>query len=188
MIARSGSVITDVIHLNQMAKNNKTSRGNASQFFIAGELCRRGHSAVVTLGNCPNTDILCSNRQGTRFVHVQVKTFIPGKPTCSVGPKAEIDYGPKFFWILGGIPEPDQDADFVYYIIPSKVMAKNISAAHQNWLRTPGKKGQAHRDNKIRTVKLPPKTTALGWSIAKYRERWDLIDTKLLDPKSKNGG
>ena len=42
---------------------DKTSRGNASQFFVAGELCRRGLTAVVTLGNCPNTDIrnlLCS--------------------------------------------------------------------------------------------------------------------------------
>ena len=34
----------------------KSTRGNASQFFIAGELCRRGYSAVVTLGNTPNTD------------------------------------------------------------------------------------------------------------------------------------
>ena len=63
----------------------KITRGNASQFFIAGELCRRGYSAVVTLGNTPNTDILCSNLAGTRFVHTQVKTFIPGINTCSVG-------------------------------------------------------------------------------------------------------
>ena len=37
---------------------DKNYRGNASQFFIAGELCRRGYSAVVTLGITPNTDIL----------------------------------------------------------------------------------------------------------------------------------
>jgi len=35
-----------------MAKE-KSTRGNASQFFVAGQLCRRGYSAVVTLGNCP---------------------------------------------------------------------------------------------------------------------------------------
>ena len=39
---------------------DKSSRGNASQFFVAGELCRRGWVAVVTMGNTPNTDILCS--------------------------------------------------------------------------------------------------------------------------------
>ena len=170
-----------------MKKTNKTARGNASQFFIAGELCRRGHSAVVTLGNCPNTDILCSNKAGTRFVHIQVKTFVPGKKTCTVGKKAERNYGDNFFWVLGGIPKPDQTADFVYYIIPSPILAENISAAHQNWLKTPGKDGRPHKDNAIRTVKIPPKTTALGWSILEYENRWDLIDEKLLD-RSINGG
>ena len=72
---------------------DKSSRGNASQFFIAGELCRRGYSAVVTLGNTPNVDILCSNQKGTRFVHIQVKTFVPGRRTCSVGMKAMKNVG-----------------------------------------------------------------------------------------------
>ena len=39
---------------NEQEFRDKSSRGNASQFFIAGELCRRGYSAVVTLGNTPN--------------------------------------------------------------------------------------------------------------------------------------
>jgi hypothetical protein len=88
---------------------DKSSRGNASQFFIAGELCRRGYSAVVTLGNTPNVDILCSNQQGTRFAHIQVKTFVPGSRTCSVGVKAMKNVGPTFFWVLGGIPLPGSD-------------------------------------------------------------------------------
>src|SRR5438067_12424565 len=83
---------------------DKSSRGNASQFFIAGELCRRGHAAVVTLGNTPNVDILCSNSAGTRFAHIQVRTFEPGNRTCSVGLKAEKDFGRTFFWVPGGIP------------------------------------------------------------------------------------
>jgi hypothetical protein len=57
--------------------SDKSTRGNASQFFVAGELCRRGWVAVVTLGNTPNTDILCSNTAGTKFVHVQVKILFP---------------------------------------------------------------------------------------------------------------
>lgn len=139
-----------------MAKD-KSSRGNASQFFVAGELCRRGLAAVVTLGNCPNTDILCSNIEGTRFVHIQVKTFVPGIRTCSVGLKAEKDFGENFFWVLGGIPKPGQNAEFEYYIIPARVMAKHVSHAHQLWLKTPGKKGQAHRTTSVRTVHLPPR-------------------------------
>lgn len=85
-------------------EHDKSHRGNASQFFVAGELCRRGYAAVVTLGNTPNTDVLCSNRGGTKFVHIQVKTFLPGTKTCSVGLKAERRFGPTFFWVLAGIP------------------------------------------------------------------------------------
>lgn len=54
------------------AKKDSISRGNASQFFILGELCRRGYSAVVSLGNTPNVDILCSNKEGTRFAHTHL--------------------------------------------------------------------------------------------------------------------
>ncbi len=166
---------------------DKSSRGNASQFFIAGELCRRGYSAVVTLGNTPNVDILCSNQKGTRFAHIQVKTFVPGNRTCSVGVKAMRNVGPTFFWVLGGIPTPESDRPFEYYIIPSEVMAKNVSEAHERWLSTPGKKGQAHKDNTVRIVDLPPHKSITGWDISQYRDRWDLIE-KVLNAAPSNAG
>lgn len=163
-----------------MAKE-KSTRGNASQFFVAGELCRRGYSAVVTMGNTPNTDILCSNVEGTRFVHIQVKTFVPGGRTCSVDMKSEKDFGENFFWVLGGIPEPEGKFDFVYYIIPSSVMAREVSKAHSTWLISPGKKGQEHNDSKIRIVTLPPYTSITGWDVSEYQNRWDLIEQKLME-------
>jgi len=160
-------------------ERDKTFRGNASQFFVAGELCRRGYSAVVTLGNTPNVDILCSNKAGTKFVHIQVKTFLPGNKTCSVGMKAQRDFGPSFFWILAGIPSPGSDVPFEYYIIPCKDMAHNVSKAHHLWLETPGAKGQAHKDSKVRTVHLPPHKSLIGWDISQYLNRWDLIEEKM---------
>jgi len=162
-----------------MSGKQKITRGISSQFFIAGELCRRGLSAVVTLGNTPNTDILCSNLEGTKFVHIQVKTFVPGNKTCSVGKKAENYYGDNFFWVLGGIPPPDSKDEFVYYIIPSKIMAEKIKAGHQHWLNQPGKKGQKHNDNPVRGLHLPPLWTIIDWDISEYKNRWDLIENKL---------
>lgn len=164
-----------------MPEKDKSSRGNASQFFVAGELCRRGYSAVVTLGNTPNTDILCSNLAGTRFVHIQVKTFVPGNRTCSVGMKAEKYFGENFFWVLGGIPKPNTTASFEYYVIPSSVMAKNVVKAHKLWLDTLGAKGQQHKDNTVRTVHLPPyKSAYSNLDLCKYRDRWDLIEQRLV--------
>jgi len=158
---------------------DKTYRGNASQFFVAGELCRRGYSAVVTLGNTPNVDVLCSNTAGTRFVHIQVKTFVPGNRTCSVGMKACEDFGPLFFWVLAGIPTPECSRAFEYYIIPSRDMALNVSKAHDLWLKTPGAKGQAHRDSKVRTVHLPPGKSFSGWDISQYLNKWELIEGRM---------
>lgn len=171
--------------LQNKGNRDKSSRGNASQFFIAGELCRRGYSAVITLGNTPNVDILCSNQQGTRFAHVQVKTFVPGNKTCSVGMKAMQNVGPTFFWVLGGIPLPASDKSFEYYIIPSEDMARNVAAAHALWLSTPGRAGQAHQDNPVRTVDLPPHKSLSGWDISAYRDRWDLIEA-VLNAQSSN--
>lgn len=158
---------------------DKSHRGNASQFFIAGELCRRGLMAVVTMGNCPNTDILCSNKAGTAFAHIQVKTFVPGNRTCSVGLKAEKNYGENFFWILGGIPEPKTNKEFIYYIIPSEDLATNVLGNHDLWLKTPGKKGQAHNPTTMRTVEIPPYKHKNGWDLDKYKNRWDLIEDLL---------
>lgn len=158
---------------------DKSHRGNASQFFVAGELCRRGYAAVVTMGNTPNTDILCSNREGTRFVHIQVKTFVPGNRTVSVGTKSERDYGARFVWVLAGIPLPESGTPFEYYIIPSSVVAKNVRAGYEKWLKTPGAKGQAHNENTVRTIHLPPHKSIVGWNISKYRNKWAVIESLL---------
>jgi hypothetical protein len=158
---------------------DKSARGNSSQFFVAGELCRRGYAAVVTLGNTPNTDVLCSNRAGTKFVHIQVKTFVPGTKTCSVGLKAEKDFGPSFFWILAGIPEPHSTSVFEYFIIPSADMARNVREFHERWLAAPGKNGQAHKDSSVRAVNVPPNAYSHLWTIEPYREKWNLIAERL---------
>ena len=161
-------------------RTDKGHRRDASQFFIAGELCRRGLIAVVTLGNCPNTDILCSDVAGQRFVHIQVKTFVPGNKTCSVGLKAERNYGDNFFWILGGIPTPEMDDQtFHYFIIPAPEMSRRIKIDFETWIKQPGVRKKHDPDNKFRTVTLPPHKSISGWDISEYKNKWELIEQKL---------
>lgn len=158
---------------------DKNARGSASQFFVAGELCRRGLVAVVTMGNTPNTDILCSNAEGTKFVHIQVKTYVPGNKTVSVGRKAEKYYGEHFIWILAGIPLAGSDKPFEYFIIPSAEVSKNVREAHVQWLAAPGKNGRVRNDSDVRTIHLPPHHSFSGWSIDQYRNNWSVIETLL---------
>jgi hypothetical protein len=162
---------------------DKICRGNAGQFFVAGELSRRGVIAAITLGNCPNTDILCSNPDGTKFAHVQVKTFRPGARTCSVGEKAEKDYGQRFFWVLAGIAPAQgrrhlklSPACFEYFIIPATDMAANIAESHQQWLDSPGRNGRKHAiESTFRAVRLPPQSCRNDWNVSQYRDAWHLI-------------
>jgi hypothetical protein len=158
---------------------DKSHRGNASQFFVAGELCRRGYAALVTIGNTPNTDILCSNKEGTKFVHIQVKTFVPGTKSCSVGAKAEKNPGDKFFWVLAGIPEPGSKADFEYFIIPAAEMAKNVVEYHQKWLKAPGKAGQPHKENTVRAVAVSRGGPSYFWSVLQFKSQWQLLEREL---------
>lgn len=159
-------------------KMDKNIRGAAGQFFVAGELSRRGFVAALTMGNCPGTDILVSNRTATRTAHIQVKTFIPGASKCSVGQKAETNYGPNFFWVLAGIPL-SSDSPPLYFIIPAEVMAREIRTAHQNWRDTPGKAGQEHNETTFRAVLLPPLKSCLGWSVEEFRNNWGLLENWL---------
>jgi hypothetical protein len=87
--------------------------------------------------------------------------------------------------VLGGIPTPESKRPFEYYIIPSDVMAKNVSEAHELWLSTPGKRGQPHTDNTVRIVPLPPRKSPTDWDISPYRDRWDLIED-VLNPARSN--
>jgi hypothetical protein len=158
---------------------NKNARGSSAQFFVAGELCRRNLVAVVTMGNTPNTDILCSNTEGTKFVHIQVKTYVPENKTVTVGQKAEKNFGKNFIWVLAGIPKANSKHEFEYFVIPSPDVAKNVTKAHKKWLSEPGKNGRIRKDGSVRTIHLPPHESYSGWRIDEYKNRWDLIE-KLL--------
>ena len=165
-----------------MAITNKNARGSSAQFFVAGELCRRDLVAVVTMGNTPNTDILCSNAEGTKFVHIQVKTYVPGNKTVTVGVKAEKNFGENFIWVLAGIPTGSSNADFEYYIIPSAAVSVNVAKGHQMWLSGVSKDGSVRQDSKVRTIHIPPAASYSGWRIDEYKNRWDIIE-RLLEHK-----
>jgi hypothetical protein len=165
-----------------MATTNKNARGSSAQFFVAGELCRRDLVAVVTMGNTPNTDILCSNTEGTKFVHIQVKTYVPGNRTVTVGVKAEKNFGENFIWVLAGIPTANSTSEFEYYIIPSLEVSKNVSKAHRQWLNDLSKDGSIRQDSSVRTINIPPSASYSGWRIDEYKNRWDIIE-QLLEHK-----
>jgi hypothetical protein len=158
---------------------NKTARGNAGQYFVAGELSRRGYSAAITLGNTPNTDILCSNRDGTRFVHIQVKTYVPGTKSCSVGLKAAKSYDSSFFWVLAGVPPIGSELSLEFIVIPAREMSEQVAAYHSRWLGALGKGDRIRKDSSVRAVGSAEGSPSYFWNVRGYLNKWHWITDEL---------
>jgi hypothetical protein len=153
-----------------MAKRLKLSTGLsgvAGEYLVAAELSRRGYIASITLRNTRGVDILVSNADATRSVGVQVKTSQSPTPSWLLSEKIERpvrgSLAENLFFVfvcLNGLGAPS------YHIVSRKDVARYCRGRHQRWLKTPGRKGQAHRDNPMRRF------DDLN---GRYRDKWELL-------------
>ncbi|MFH1009504.1 MAG: hypothetical protein V1800_18660 [Candidatus Latescibacterota bacterium] len=147
-----------------MTKTPSILVGVAGEYFVAGELSRRGYIASITLRNSRGVDILASNQEATEQVGIQVKTNRHDKPEWIVNEKAETYYAENLFYVFVNLKGDRLRPD--YYIVPSKDVAEHVRSKHEEWLAAPGKKGQRHKDSPIRKFRDPE-----GF----YLEKWDLL-------------
>lgn len=138
--------------------------GVAGEYFVAGELSRLGYIASITLRNAKGIDILVSNSTATRQVGIQVKTNQGSKPEWVLNEKAESFYADNLFYVFVNLKGERERPDF--YVVPSKTVADYVRSSHQQWLRKPGKEGQAHRDNPVRKFRDES---------GQFLDRWDLL-------------
>lgn len=135
----------------------------AGEYFVAAELSRMGHIALLTLRNTDRVDILVSNAAGTRSVSIQVKTQRGGGRRWPLHQKLETAHADGLFYVFVTLRQPGDQPE--YYVVPSKVVADEIRENHRRWLATPGRRGQRRRDTTMRTFA----------AYAGYRDKWDLL-------------
>lgn len=138
--------------------------GVAGEYFVAAELSRRGYVASLTLRNTRGIDILASNADASRSVGIQVKTSGRNRRRWMLSKKAEKDLAENLFYVLVLLGQDTLLPEF--YIVPRAEVAKYVRESHAEWLRTPGKKGQEHRDTNVRQFDDPK---------GKFKDRWDLL-------------
>lgn len=143
--------------------NNTISTGNAGEFFVAGELERHGFTAAVPMSNVKDFDILAINRETYKQFAIQVKTARYKQKKWVLNKKSEDLQGDNIFYIFVSLNELDVPD---YHIVPSRIVAETVKKSHQDWLKSPGKKGQQHNDNPVRNF--------LDTENA-YLNRWDLL-------------
>ena len=131
-----------------MPNNTNVSTGNAGEYFVAGELERHGFTVAVPMSNVKDFDILAIDRSTFKQFAIQVKTTGYRQKKWTLSKKNEDLQGNNIIYFFVSLNKMDVPE---YHIVPSKIVAETIKRSHQEWLSTPGKHGQPHNDNTIRS-------------------------------------
>ena len=131
-----------------MPNNTNVSTGNAGEYFVAGELERHGFTVAVPMSNVKDFDILAIDRSTFKQFEIQVKTTGYRQQKWTLSKKNEDLQGNNIIYFFVSLNKMDVPE---YHIVPSKIVAETIKRSHQEWLSTPGKHGQPHNDNTIRS-------------------------------------
>lgn len=150
--------------MSKLLKLDSGLIGVAGEYFVAGELSKRGHIASITLKNTKGIDIVATNKDASKSVGIQVKASAGRRKGWLLNKKGENFYSKTLFYVFVNLNGNDERADF--FIVPSKVVADSIKHGHAKWLNKPSKKGTPHRDTTMRLFSDKE---------GKYLERWDLL-------------
>jgi len=147
----------------QRSRLSTTLSGVSGEYFVAAELSRRGYVASLTLRNTRGIDVLVSNADATKSVAIQVKTKQGRGADWMLNRNVETNVAENLFFVfvvLNDLGAPE------YYVVPKDEVAQFVRDNHAVWLKTPGRRGQAHVDTPMRKF-----SDATG----RYRNRWDLL-------------
>jgi hypothetical protein len=158
--------------------------GNAGEFFVLGELSRRGWTAALTARNNRAYDILARKGDDFTAIRVKTKTSISTVFQWNAKKTGEIFLelsAKRDFCVLVDIPAVHEGP--TYYIVPTKVIDKWLRKDFTEWVNTPGAKGQQRaRDNARRLFYVDSQTDKLGHGylhkLAQYRDAWNLLESE----------
>lgn len=159
-----------------MGNDTNVNIGNSGEYFVAGELERRGYTVAVPMSNVKDFDLLAIERDTHRQIAIQVKTTGYKQKKWTLSKKNETLLGDNIFYIFVSLNELEAPE---YHIVPSKIVADTIRKNHEKWLNTPGKKGQKHNNTNIREFYDLEDT---------YLDQWELLKMEFIDDsKAENG-
>jgi hypothetical protein len=130
----------------------------------------------------PIVDVLVLSPDGkTVAATLQVKTSTGGaKAGWQFNKKHEHIVEERLFYALVDFKASPP----VTYVLPSATVAQVLRLAHEAWLSTPGKGGEAHGSTSMRKVKwaygFPVEGYPAGW-LGDWRDRWDLITQEVQE-------
>lgn len=163
---------------------NSTIFGAAGEHYVMCQLLRQNMIAALAPAGVPNTDIVVTDKLGSRLCAVQVKVRSErgSDGGWHMGEKHESIVSDSLFYCFVDFGRSISDQPKCW-IVPSKVVARVVAISHKSWLAAPGKGGRQRNDSKMRRF-LPSYEKLglgdefkLGW-LEPYLEKWDILEEK----------
>ena len=150
--------------------------GNAGEYYVMAELLKRGIVAALAPRNTPAFDILAT--KGNRTIRIRVKTKSQEYPVWQWAAKKD---GSIFrdiskdgdFTVLVDLTTETKDLKF--YIIKTHKINEILEKDFEEWVNTPGRKGQPHNpENKKRNLHQETYVNELSKCLNQWGKLWEL--------------
>ena len=140
--------------------NNKLRQAQvraAGEHYVLARITACGYIAGLAPENTRSVDIIGTMETSDKSLQIQVKTRTIGRSSDNgwhMNKKHESIIRPNLYYVFVALPIPWRDnSQPETYIIPSEKVAAVLKKSHNDWLETPGKKGQKRRDTDMRRVR-----------------------------------
>ena len=131
--------------------------------------------------NTKDIDILAIHPSHESPIRIQVKTRTDGKSADEgwmMKQKHENICDKDLFYVFVTLPEKWTDeCQPKTYIMPAEKVAQILKKTHQDWLKTPGQRGQPHQDTNMRRIKPiynESPDIPSNW-LEQYKDKWELL-------------
>ncbi len=140
-----------------MTKNNFV--GATGAYFVAGELSKKGHIALLTNRNTAGIDIIVTNPVTYKSTNIQVKTT-EKNPYWLLSKKDEEIHEDNLFYVFVKLGDKLE-----YHIVPNEIVSNRIKKHNQDYL----KEKSSRKDANIRKFIL------LDSDKEKYLNNWNIL-------------
>ncbi len=156
-------------------KTKQIFSGIAGEYFVAGELSRRGFIAAVTLRNTAGVDIVASNEYDSVDIQVKTRTVELTENSWQMGSRplqVKKEWG-RSFYIFVAVHSIPENQHIEYYIIPKNLLNQKVENEYKKFLKRSKKSKQTIEKGK-RVFWLEKELPELK----KLKNRWDIVFSK----------
>jgi len=147
--------------------------GNAGEYFVVGELLRRGVVAALAPRNAPDFDVIATSGSGAINIRVKTKTAAGAFWRWNVKKDGSIFSNIRESDVTVLVELNDGESPVDYFIVPTSLLDDRLKANFDGWVLLPGRAGRPHNpENTIRGVGSDPGDDE--W-LEPYRGNWSLI-------------